>query len=313
MKIISLFSGAGGLDLGLIRAGHRVVWANDIDADCVQTYRRNIGDHIVLADVSGIDTDSVPDADVIVGGWPCQGFSLANLRRHVADERNRLYEEFKRFLAAKKPRYFLGENVKGILSLGGGEVIKQIVEEFEELGYHVEYRLFNVADYGVPQKRQRVIFAGTRGDLPGECRFPFPEPTHSEQGSLVLPRWVSIKEALHGIPEPTLGAVLPNHVASQYKLNGRDFTGHRFVDPDKPSPTLLARGNGKGGVCAGAHWSNKRRMTIRESATIQTFPLEFEFVGSLGSCYRQVGNAVPVLFGEHLGKALTRCEALCVL
>lgn len=313
MKVISLFSGAGGLDLGLIRAGHQVVWANDIDADCVETYRLNIGDHIVLGDVSKIDVSEVPDADVLVGGWPCQGFSLANMRRTVGDERNRLYEEFKRFLAAKKPRYFLGENVKGILSLGGGEVVKRIVAEFEDLGYHVEYDLFNVADYGVPQKRQRVIFAGTRNDLPEECRFKFPAPTHCEHGTGELPRWVSIKTALHGIPEPSLGALLPNHVASRYKLNGRNFTGHRFVDPDKPSPTLLARGNGKGGVCAGAHWSNKRRMTIRESASIQTFPLDFEFVGGLGSGYRQVGNAVPVIFAEHLGKALSCCEALCAL
>ncbi|MEW5883835.1 MAG: DNA cytosine methyltransferase [Armatimonadota bacterium] len=313
MTVISMFSGAGGLDLGLIRAGHQVVWANDIDADCVETYRRNIGEHIELGDVSAVDTPEVPDADALVGGWPCQGFSLANLRRHVGDERNRLYQEFRRFLAAKRPRYFLAENVKGILSLGGGQVVGRIVSDLQALGYRVEYRLCNVADYGVPQTRERVIFAGTRSDLAQKYRFSFPEPTHSEQGSAGLKRWVSIRDALRDIPEPCPDSKLPNHVGSKYKLNGRNFTGHRFVDPDKPSPTLLARGNGKGGVCAGAHWSNARRMTVRESATIQTFPLDFEFIGSLGSCYRQVGNAVPVLFAEHLGKALARCEELCAL
>jgi DNA (cytosine-5)-methyltransferase 1 len=311
MKVISLFSGAGGLDLGLIQAGHDIVWANDNDSDCVETYRKNIGHHIIQGDVSTIDIKSVPDADVLVGGWPCQGFSQANRHRHVDDLRNRLYEEFKRFLAAKRPKYFLGENVRGILSLGGGIVIDQILKEFQELGYRVEYKLLNLADFGVPQKRFRVIFAGTRMGIPENARFEFPGPTHSKEGSLTLSKWVSISEALSGIPEPSSNELLLNHVYSKYKLNGRNFTGHRFVNPDMPSPTLLARGDGKGGVCAGAHPSNTRRMTIRESAIIQTFPLDFEFVGSLGSGYRQVGNAVPVLFAKVLGTALSKSEAMC--
>ncbi|MBO4286573.1 MAG: DNA (cytosine-5-)-methyltransferase, partial [Kiritimatiellae bacterium] len=132
MKVVSLFSGAGGLDLGFIKAGHRVVWANDIDANAVETYRRNIGDHIVCADIKNVKMSDIPDgADVVVGGFPCQGFSQANLLRDVDDERNVLYRFFRKVITAKKPKFFIAENVKGILSLGGGSAIKKILDDFK--------------------------------------------------------------------------------------------------------------------------------------------------------------------------------------
>jgi DNA (cytosine-5)-methyltransferase 1 len=307
MKIVSLFSGAGGLDLGLVRSGHDVVWANDIDEDSCETYSMNIGDHIVCGDISNIELDDIPNCDVVVGGFPCQGFSLANILRAPEDERNELYKQFYRVIKGKKPRYFLAENVRGILSLGKGNAIKQIVRDFEHAGYRVKYRQFNTADFGVPQTRIRVIIAGTRKDLPSHLDYEFPEPTHSRG------KWVSISDGLVGIPEPDeLGANLKNHVYSKYKVTNRNFTGHRETDPEKPSPTILARGNGKGGVCAIQHPKNHRRMSVRESALIQTFPINFEFVGSMGSMYRQVGNAVPVLFAENLGKKLKELEGVLV-
>jgi DNA (cytosine-5)-methyltransferase 1 len=310
VRVISLFSGAGGLDLGLTRAGHEIIWANDFDPDSVATYSRNFGDHVRLGSIEDIASSEIPDGDVVVGGFPCQGFSIANMLRFEKDERNRLYREFLRIVSEKQPRYFLAENVRGILSLGEGKVIKRIHRDFEKAGYRVATKLFNAADYGVPQCRWRVIIAGSRMDLPVASDFKFPAPTHSKnpaKGS-GLAKWVTIAEALTGIPEPGDAPLLPNHVCSQYKVTNRNFTGHRATDPDKPSPTILARGNGKGGVCAIQHPSNHRRMSIREQALIQTFPREFEFVGKLNSCYRQVGNAVPVLFAEHLGKALTKLE-----
>ena len=109
MRVVSLFSGAGGLDLGLIQAGHNIVWANDFDADCVKTYRQNIGDHIVLGSIEDIPSRGIPDADVVVGGFPCQGFSQANLLRLEDDERNRLYLEFFRIIKDKQPKWFLAE------------------------------------------------------------------------------------------------------------------------------------------------------------------------------------------------------------
>lgn len=303
MQIVSLFSGAGGLDLGLIKAGHEIVWANDIDDDSCETYKLNIGDHVVCQDITKIKIQEIPDCEVVVGGFPCQGFSLANMLRSSEDERNTLYRQFYRVIKGKRPAYFLAENVRGILSLDRGRAIKKIVKDFSGAGYRVKFKAFNTADYGVPQTRVRVIISGTRKDLPEDQDFNFPEPTHNKQS------WVSIEKALRGIPEPTNPkSNLKNHVFSKYKVTNRNFTGHRETDPTKPSPTILARGNGKGGVCAIQHPKNHRRMSVRESAIIQTFPIDFEFVGSMGSMYRQIGNAVPVLFGQHLGRKLKELE-----
>lgn len=307
MKIVSLFSGAGGLDLGLIKAGHDVIWANDFDSDSCETYKVNIGDHIVCSDIAKIKIDDIPDCDVVVGGFPCQGFSLANMLRATDDERNKLYRQFYRIIKGKKPEYFLAENVRGILSLDNGNVIKNIVKDFSDAGYRVKYKAFNTADFGVPQSRVRVIIAGTRKDLPEDLDFQFPEPTHDKNN------WISISKALKDILEPEdPKSKLKNHIYSKYKVTNRNFTGHRQTDPNKPSPTILARGNGKGGVCAIQHPENHRRMSVRESALIQTFPLDFEFIGSMGSMYRQVGNAVPVLFSQQLGKKLKELESVLV-
>lgn len=304
MEIISLFSGAGGLDLGLVQAGHEIVWANDFDADCVATYEKNIGEHIVLGPIENISTDDIPNADVVVGGFPCQGFSQANLLRFDGDIRNKLYLEFLRIIREKQPKWFLAENVRGILSLAGGEAIARIERDFSKAGYRVQKQLFNTANYGVPQTRQRVIIAGTRKDLAKDLDFQYPEPTHSKNGKDGLDKWITIGEALAGVPEPESKHSLVNHICSQYKVTNRNFTGHRTTDPEKPSPTILARGNGGGGVCALQHPNNHRRMSIREQALIQTFPIDYEFYGKMNSCYRQVGNAVPVRFGKHLGEQL---------
>ena len=308
MKIISLFSGAGGLDIGLIEAGNQVIWANDIDEDAVETYRKNIGKHIVCEDIKNIDTSTLPDADVVVGGFPCQGFSVANRMRTLEDERNYLYRYFYDTISQKKPLFFIAENVKGILSLGNGEAIKQIMDDFSKAGYITEKHLVNMADYGVPQTRQRVIIIGQRKDLSKELLFHFPKATHSKNPESGLKPWVSIKTALEHLPDPDKDNNLPNHIYSSYKVEFRNFTGHRQTNPDKPSPTILARGNGKGGVCAIPHYNGVRRLSIRESASIQTFPETFVFCGSMNSCYRQIGNAVPVKFATLLGNELIRIE-----
>lgn len=301
MKIISLFSGAGGFDLGLVQSGHTIIWANDIDSDACDTYHKNIGDHIVCDDIANIDINLIPNADVIIGGFPCQGFSIANKSRSIDDDRNKLYKQFVRVVAGKQPKYFLAENVRGILSLDNGKAIKKIINDFKLLGYNVQYQLFNMANYGVPQTRQRVIIAGTRANV--KHKFIYPEPTHEKD------RWVSISDALKGFPEPKdSNNSIPNHIYSKYKVTNRNFTGHRKTDPNKPSPTILARGNGKGGVCAIQHPNNHRRMSVRESSTIQTFPMDFIFSGKMNSMYRQVGNAVPVLFAKYLGDQLNECE-----
>lgn len=306
MRVVSLFSGAGGLDLGFIKAGHQILWANDLYADAVKTYQKNIGNHIVCEDISKISTSDIPDCDIVIGGFPCQGFSVANTKRHVDDERNVLYKQLLRVIRDKNPKFFLAENVKGILSIGKGQVFQMILEDFKSIGYNVQYRVLNAADYGVPQTRLRVIIVGVRKDVHFEYKYP--SPTNSKDGANGLPRWVSVSDALKDIPDPDLPNNLPNHDYSKYKLSFNGYIGHRPLNPDMPAPTVTARGDDKGGVVILPHPTAARRMSCRELATIQSFPLDYEFQGNRSSVYRQIGNAVPVLLGYAVAKQFNLYE-----
>ena len=293
MKVVSLFSGAGGLDLGFKMAGHDIIWANDLYIDAVETYRKNIGDHIVCEDICKISSDDIPDCDIIIGGFPCQGFSVANTKRHADDERNELYKQLIRIITAKKPKFFLAENVKGLTNLEKGKVFKMILQDFSNIGYNVKYKILNAADYGVPQTRLRVIIVGVRSDIDWEYQYPL--PSHSSSGENGLPLWVSVSDAMAPIPDPDKPNSLPNHTYSKYKLNINGYIGHRLLDPSKPAPTVTARGDSKGGVVIHPHPNGKRRMSCRELASVQSFPLNYEFFGNNSSVYRQIGNAVPPL------------------
>lgn len=175
LKVASLFSGAGGMDLGFINQGFDIVWANDFYPEAIETYSKNIGEHIVFGDIREIHSDQIPDdIDVVIGGFPCQGFSIANSNRSMDDERNFLYKEMFRIIKDKRPSFFVAENVKGILSLGKGKVIEMIISDFNSIGYDVDVRLLNAAEFGVPQARERVFIIGNRL---GE-ENPYPKPTH---------------------------------------------------------------------------------------------------------------------------------------
>lgn len=183
-KVISLFSGAGGMDLGFIQAGFDIIWANDIIPEAIETYRNNIGKHIVFGDIRMIKSEDIPDnPDVIIGGFPCQGFSIANTKRSMKDQRNFLYKEMLRVIKDKHPKMFVAENVKGILSIENGKVIEMIKKDFESLGYTVDARLLNAAEYGVPQQRERVVIIGNRLS----SHITYPAKTHylgSQQNGL---------------------------------------------------------------------------------------------------------------------------------
>jgi DNA (cytosine-5)-methyltransferase 1 len=302
MKVVSLFSGAGGLDLGFIKAGHEIVWANDNYADAVETYKLNIGDHVVCEDIKDIKSEQIPDHEILIGGFPCQGFSMANTGRTEDDDRNKLYLELLRILVDKKPKFFVAENVKGILSIGKGKVFEMILKDFEEAGYMVSHKVLNSADYGVPQKRMRVIIIGVRSDL--NIKIPHPDPTHApviEVSSKMKP-WVSVGNALSKVPDPDGKHDLLNHTYSKFKLKFNGYLGNRAIDPDKPAPTVTARGDSKGGVVVLHHPSNTRRMSVRELALVQSFPIDYEFYGGNSSAYRQIGNAVPPLMGEAIAR-----------
>jgi DNA (cytosine-5)-methyltransferase 1 len=302
--IVSLFAGAGGLDYGLKQAGLDIIWANDFDSDSCSTYAKNIGNHIVCGDIRGIDEKTIPESDVLVGGFPCQGFSVANKFRSEDDVRNELYLEFLRILRSKLPKWFIAENVSGILSLGGGAVFQMIIDDFEACGYRVKYRLENMADFGVPQTRKRVIILGTRSDLPQEATLNHPIKSHSNSGEEGLPRWKTMGDALKSLEESDMKGDL----RSSYRRVIRDFVGHRSTSLDKPSPTILARGNGKGGVNATPHPIEDRRLSVMESAAMQAFPVTYSFEGSMTSRYRQIGNAVPPQYGRLLGAILKNLQ-----
>ncbi len=311
MRVISLFSGVGGLDLGMIRAGHKIIWANDNDKHAVDTYKKNIGNHIVLGDIQNIDSSVIPDGDIVIGGFPCQGFSIANMNRHEKDNRNFLYQELLRIILEKKPKYFIAENVKGIMSLNQGKVLSMIMQDLHNAGYRANYKILNAADFGVPQKRERVIFFGVRKDLDADIQYP--EPTHINPELLTSVNfldkkykpWVSVGEALRDIPEPEDSPNIPNHVYSKYKIEFKNYLGHRRLNPDLPSPTVTGRGDNKGGVVVLPHPKGHRRMSVRETAIIQSFPMDFVFFASKSISYRLIANAVPPLLAEAIGKCFS--------
>jgi len=299
MRIVSLFSGAGGFDLGFILAGHIIIWANDLFEDAVKSYKYNLGDHILFKDIRNVRADDVPECDIIIGGFPCQGFSIANINRNAQDERNELYKELMRIIDSKKPRFFLAENVKGLVSFKKGEVLKLIIRDFESLGYRVKYKILNSADYGVPQKRERIFIVGVRFDI--DYDFVFPTPTHSQNGKIICTeKWISSSVALENIPDPDYPNDLFNHEYSKYKLRFNGYLGHRIINPNQPAPTVTARGDDKGGVVVLHHPNNIRRMSCRELAVIQSFPIDFRFFGNKSSVYRQIANAVPPLLAKAI-------------
>jgi DNA (cytosine-5)-methyltransferase 1 len=207
--VVSLFSGCGGLDLGFINAGYNVIWANDFFSDAVKTYQENIGKHIVFGDISKIPSSKIPNGfDILLGGFPCQGFSIANKKRSMMDERNFLYKEMLRIVKDKKPKFFLAENVKGLLSMHRGKIIEMIIRDFKELGYQVDYKLINSADYGVPQQRERVIIIGNRIGVDNL----FPKMSHRD-------RHINVKSVIG-----ELANIRTRDIT--FKLKGEDIHNH---------------------------------------------------------------------------------------
>ncbi|MGO4940966.1 DNA cytosine methyltransferase [Fundicoccus sp. Sow4_D5] len=209
IKTISLFSGGGGLDLGFQQNGFEIIYAIDNDKEAVASYKKNVGPEIVLADINTIDINTLPNADLIIGGPPCQSFSLVG-KRNTTDERAQLVWKYMEIIEHIQPKYFVFENVVGLKSAkteNGTKVIDELILAFEEIGYKVEVDTLNSADYGVPQRRKRVFLVGNKLMR----HFEFPLPTHSENGKDYLKKWVSSKEAIEDLGDAT------NDGKSEYK------------------------------------------------------------------------------------------------
>jgi DNA (cytosine-5)-methyltransferase 1 len=196
-SVISLFSGGGGLDLGFITEGYKIIWAIDNDSNAVATYKANVGENIICADINNIDVNSIPRADIVIGGPPCQSFSLAG-KRNIEDKRGQLVWKYIHIIEKVCPKAFVFENVTGLLSaknIEGKKIIDLLKFEFKNIGYEIEMQTINAADYGIPQRRKRVIIVGLKNGK----KFVFPKPTHNESGE-GLKKYVSVQEALGDLP-----------------------------------------------------------------------------------------------------------------
>jgi len=291
MKVASLFCGVGGLDYGFHKnENYEHVFANDFNKDACKTYEEYFKFKPTCGDIKQIK--EIPDHDVLVFGFPCQSFSVAGSRR-LEDPRGQLYLEAVRILKDKQPRFFVCENVPGLLSIGGGEVFKTILKSFEDVGYKTKWKLFKMEEYGIPQKRRRVIMVGVRNDL--DLDPVFPEPSGPVK---------TLRDAIGDLPEELNEAT--NHVIfkSPVKIKDHAWMGYRKPDWDKPFFTLTTRPPTEN------HPDMKRRMTLREYARIQTFPDDMIFHGSKSSILQQLGNAVPAEFSVHLANMLVNCNGV---
>ena len=323
INTISLFSGCGGLDLGFEQVGdYKTVWANDFKHEACESFRRHFGDIILEGDVEQVDpytNKDIPECDLILGGFPCQDFSIIWKRPGLDGERGNLYKSFLRFVDAKKPKAFVAENVKGILTANDKKAIKQIVEDFQNIapGYLVIPHLYNFADYGVPEFRERVLIVGIRVDTGFD--FKHPAPTHGPNGKLP---WVTVGDAFKDV-EKVVANNEPIHIQERTKQilslipEGGNFTCipkdspyyvkgmishvYRRVNLSEPSKTIIAGG---GGGTWGYHYPEPRPLTNRERARIQSFPDDFEFFGSIAEVRRQIGNAVPPVGVHAVANAL---------
>lgn len=313
MKVVSLFAGCGGCDQGIIggfeyngvtyeQLPFELIYASDIDQKALNTHKLNFScQNLVCGDICDIPSEDIPDHDILIGGFPCQSFSTVNPTKDPFDDRANLYKQMVRIAADKQPLAFIAENVKGLMTLKGGSIFKRVREAFEDAGYTLSYKLVNAANYGVPQKRERVILVGIRNDL-GKT-YVFPSETTADKWvplSVAVPelaisdqRYYFSEKAVQGmknaknnmkrglaqnLDEPCL--TVTSHLA-KVSLNSRDPV--LLVDPSKEL---------------------YRRFTPREAARIQSFPETFTFAGSEGDAYRQIGNAVPPVLFWHIAKAL---------
>ncbi len=335
MKTISLFSGCGGMDLGAERAGAEVVFANDVLAEAADTYRRLYPGvefiHRPVADVAAF-----PDADLVVGGYPCQSFTLGGRRKPSTDARSLLYAQFGRCLQQVSPKFFVAENVSGMKGLEKGRWLRDQLDLFSDAGasgYAITWALVRADQYGVPQRRKRLIIVGVRRDL--GLRYVFPDPTHGTSDGLKAP--TSHGDAI---------AHLPLWPDGEFYERPHDPTGHwpwwymsrnRKADWDAPAFTVVSNSRHitvhPASPAMEMVWSNladgykqrwefsdryehleghperpvleaPRRLSWRECALIQTFPEGFEPSGNLDRKFEQIGNAVPPLLIESLLRPL---------
>jgi DNA (cytosine-5)-methyltransferase 1 len=340
--VISLFSGAMGLDLGLNQAGLRVAVSQDIDPWCIETIRKNqhlavegdIGELVsqdpkceFLLSASGVKRKSV---FAVVGGPPCQSFSTAGKRLGVSDERGQLYQQFIKVVKAIKPRFFVMENVKGLASMpsipgdkDSTPVLEDILSNFHKIGYKTIHGVLDAVHYGTPQFRERLVIIGSRD---GEDIF-LPLPSHFPKHQNPEMRWKTLSDAINGLeivgecakfspnimkylaqlPEGGNWKNLPKDIVEEamggaFHSGGGKVGFYRRLNSKEPSPTLVTSPIQKATMLC--HPTDLRPLSVREYARIQQFPDDWKIEGKTSDCYRQIGNAVPIPLGRAIGQML---------
>jgi DNA (cytosine-5)-methyltransferase 1 len=317
-KISSFFSGAGGLDLGFQQAGFSIAYANEYDKEIWETYEKN--HHSTSLDrrsIVDVPSDEVADCDGIIGGPPCQSWSEAGAQRGINDHRGQLFYEFIRILKDKQPKFFLAENVSGMLAPKHSEALGNIKKTFSDAGYDLFFKLLNASDYGVGQDRKRVIFIGFRKDL--NIDYKFPEPVEKK---------VFLKDIIKDLDglatpaqekqKPNLDLKIPNH---EYMIGGfstmymsrnrvRTWDQHSFTiqaggrhAPIHPSAPIMSKVEINKFIFKDSH--EYRRLSVRECARIQGFPNDFIFhYKNVTAGYKMIGNAVAVAFAKVIGQSI---------
>ncbi len=322
---IDLFSGAGGFSLGFDQEGFENIFSVDIQSNSCKTYRHNFPNHHLLEkDVTSLAEPEIEKllggkkVDVLIGGPPCQGFSIAgNIgRKFIDDPRNHLFREFARVIKVAKPSYFVMENVARLYTHRKGLTREEMLGTFLEMGYQVECKVLNAADYGVPQIRKRLIFIGSKKNQ----RIIFPEREIS--------KYVTVKEALNIYPDLKSGeeSIIPNHVAMahseqmlrkmSYVVDGGDRTHiplhlrpvsgdvRKYIRYKSDSPAVTVTGD----MRKIFHYAQNRALTVRELARLQSFPDDFIFMGRSISQQQQVGNSVPPKMAKAIAKVIKRMK-----
>jgi DNA (cytosine-5)-methyltransferase 1 len=331
LSVASLFSGCGGLDLGASRSGMNVVWGTDLMPQAAEAYAQLLPEaDFEVADIR--EVGAFPQADVVLGGYPCQPFSLGGVRRPDADARASLFREFARCIRDVEPSYFVAENVAGLRSLGAERWLDEQLEVFGALGkdgYRVSVAILQAADFGLPQRRRRLFIVGVRHDLGAEYRFP--DPTHARKPTSDQKPWTSHGDAIASLPlwptgefyelDEGTGRNWPWYYMSRNRKaawDGPSFTilaneRHVTVHPAAPTMRLLWSNLEDGWKqrwefsCEYEHTEGHlerpvlerpRRLSWRECSVLQGFPADFEPAGTLREKYQQIGNAVPPVLAE---------------
>ena len=317
MNVVSFFAGAGGLDLGFQKAGFNVVWANEYDKDIWETYEKNHKSTTLdRRSIVNIESDEVPECDGIIGGPPCQSWSEAGSLRGINDKRGQLFYDFIRILEAKQPKFFLAENVSGMLLERHSEALKNIKEMFKNAGYRLSFKLLNASDFDVPQDRKRVFFVGIREDLDFEFQFPQPMKEKVTLEQKIADLQNSVVPAKEGNKTNKENCKVPNH---EYMIGGfssmfmsrnrvrswdeQSFTiqaggRHAPIHPQAPKMKFIEQNIR---VFVPGQEDLYRRLSVRECARIQTFPNNFIFhYNHIAAGYKMIGNAVPVNLAKHI-------------